>query len=74
MANYYDLTATYGRQYKTAAAAIADWNANKDFAGDFQLGFKPVNKQDLARFDPAAVVKLRYARDTKFTVVKGGGK
>ena len=70
MAYYYELTGAYGRQYKTAAAAVADWNANKDFAGDFRLGFKPVNKADLARIDPAAVVKLRYARDTKFTVVK----
>ena len=64
---YYELQPAYGRDYKTKAQVIADWNADKDFEGDYQLGFKPVNRQDLAEGD---TVLLRYKRNTMVTSVK----
>ena len=64
---YYELSPAYGRDYKTKAEVLADWNADKDFAGDYQLGFKPVNRQQLHESD---TVILRYAKSTKLVSVK----
>ena len=57
---YYELTPAYGRDYKTKVEVLAAWDAGKDFEGDHQLGFKLVNKADLAKHDPNARPMLRY--------------
>lgn len=73
--NFFELAPAYGRDYRNAAAAKADWLADKDWNGDYQLGFKPVNRTDLRRAFPGGFsVTLRYDRNRKLTVVteKGG--
>lgn len=71
--NYFELAPAYGRDYKNAAAAKADWVADKDWEGDFSLGFKPVNRTDLRRaFPDGFTVNLRYDRHRKVTVVREG--
>ena len=57
------LTPAYGRDYKTAKAAKADWNDNKDFVvSDFfspwdgqyinkELGFQTEDRNIILRFD-----------------------
>lgn len=67
MANFFELTPAYGRDYKTKAEVIAAWKADKDFEGDYQLGFKPVNRQDIPK--PCSVM-LRYKRNTMVAMVK----
>jgi hypothetical protein len=64
---YYELTPAYGRDYKNAAAVKADWESDKDFKGDFQLGFATVNRADIPK--PCTVI-LRYDRDRKLTTIK----
>ena len=64
---FYELTPAYGRDYKTKAEVIAAFNAEKDFEGDYQLGFNLVNKQQLPK---GATVFLRYKRNTMVTSVK----
>jgi hypothetical protein len=64
---FYELTPAYGRDYKSAKEVIADFNAEKDFHGDYQMGFAYVNKQ---QFKPGDTVTLRYKKNTKLTVVK----
>ena len=36
---YITVIPAYGRDYKTAKAARADWNANKDFAETFSRSY-----------------------------------
>ena len=68
---YFELAPAYGRDYKTKAEVTAAWNAGKDFEGDFQLGFKPVNKADLERdWKGKATVNLRYKQCRQVAVVK----
>ena len=64
---YYELVPAYGRDYKSKAEVIAAWNAGKDFEGDYQLGFKPVNREDIPK---PCTVNLRYKRNTQIAVVK----
>lgn len=64
---FYELTPAYGRDYKTKAEVIAAWKADKDFEGDYQLGFKPVNRQDIPK---PCTVMLRYKRNTMVASVK----
>ncbi len=62
------LTPAYGRDYKTAKAAKADWNANKDFIiNDFFDPYdgKPANKRDM----PRKRVMLRFDNLRKITTV-----
>ena len=65
------VTPAYGRDYKSAKAAKADWNADMDFI-----------LQDISsRWDGmlcnrpqmSGSVKLRYARNTRVIVVEGSG-
>lgn len=63
------LQPAYGRDYKTAAAVKADWNANKDFViADMFSGNagRMINKQDAG----GQSHNIRYARNTKVVVVK----
>jgi hypothetical protein len=59
----YTLTGAYGRDYTSRAAALADWNAGKDFR---VYGSGPVvNKADA---DAAGLtVRIRYDRLTRCT-------
>ena len=66
MAQYFELEPAYGRDYKTAQEARAAWEAGKDFLGDVQLGFKPVNIQDIPK--PSTVL-LRYSGNRKLVTV-----
>jgi hypothetical protein len=64
---HYELYPAYGRDYKTAAAVKSAFLAGKDFEGDYQLGFKPVNLPQLRIGDS---VILRYCQNRKLAVVK----
>ncbi len=64
---YYELTPAYSRDYKNAAEVKAAWTSGKDFEGDYQLGFKPVNIEDIPK---PCTVNLRYAKQRKLAVVK----
>ena len=57
---YFELSPAYGRDYKSAAQVKADFDANKDFMGDYQLGFSLVNK---AQLPIGCTVLLRYNRN-----------
>lgn len=64
---YYELTQAYGRDAKTKTEVIADWEADKDFTGDYQLGFQYINKSCIPK---PCTVNLRYKRNTQVAVVK----
>jgi len=66
MSTYYELEPAYGRDYKSAKEVKQAWDENKDFMGDYPLGFKLVNKQDIPK--PCTVL-LRYKKLTKVTTV-----
>lgn len=57
---YYELTPAYGRDYKTKAEVIAAFESGKDFAGDYNLGFRLCNKE---AFKPGDTVNLRYKKN-----------
>jgi len=64
---YYELTPAYGRDYKTKADVIAAWNDDKDFEGDYQLGFNRINRADIPK---PCTVNLRYKGNRSVAVVK----
>jgi signal transduction histidine kinase len=64
---YFELAQAYGRDARTAAAVKADWLADRDFVGDFQLGFAYVN---LSSIPKPCTVNLRYRGNTLVCVVK----
>ena len=66
MANYYELAPAYGRDYTTASAAKAAWNAGKDWTGDYQTGFRPINKPQI---EIGSTVVLRFSQSRKFVSV-----
>lgn len=52
----------YGRDYKSAKEAVADWEANKDFLiNDFSSQFdgKYINRLQVP---PNSVIKIRYKK------------
>ena len=66
-----ELVPAYGRDYKSAKAVKADFDANKDFIiVDFHSPYygKAINKQDIA-VDGAHVL-LRYDRLRKVVAIK----
>lgn len=65
---YLTVTPAYGRDYKSKQAAIADWEANKDFINQGMSGGTYVNKQDVP---PGTTVNIRYKRMTQVAGVKG---
>lgn len=67
---YFELTPAYGRDYKTKAAVIADWKGDKDFRGDYSLGFMVVNRTDLLNQFKSFTVNLRYKGNRNVTVVR----
>lgn len=69
---YVVVTPAFGRDYKSAKAAKADWDAGKDFIiNDFTSRWdgKPINKED-AKGAGIGSVNIRFARGTKVAVVK----
>jgi hypothetical protein len=64
---YFELSPAYGRDYKTKAEVIAAWREGKDFDGNYQLGFKPVNIEDIPK---PCTVNLRYKGQRMVAVVK----
>jgi hypothetical protein len=66
------LTPAYGRDYKSQAAALADFEAGKDFIiADFTSPWdgKPANKQSMIEAGIGRV-QIRYSRLTKVFSVK----
>ncbi|HEY1705638.1 MAG TPA: hypothetical protein VGG75_38625 [Trebonia sp.] len=66
---YLTVVPAYGRDYRSKAAVLADWNAGNDFrivqAGHKEDG-RYINKDD----KPAGVtLQIRYAKLTKVTLV-----
>jgi len=61
-----DLTVTpsYGRDYKTAAEVMVDWNANKDFT--CSNGRTQINKQDA---QPGMTIRFRFAKLRKVHII-----
>ena len=57
--SFYELSPAYGRDYKSAAEVKEAWATGQDFQGDYNLGFKPVNINDIPK--PCTVL-LRYKR------------
>ena len=64
---FIELTPAYGRDYKKKADVIADFNANKDFEGGYDIGFKLINKEQIAK---GTTVLLRYKGNTQVASVK----
>jgi hypothetical protein len=68
---YFELQPAYGRDYKTKAEVIKAWEGDQDFIGDYQMGFKPVNRSTIMEMHNGATVNLRYCGNRKVAVVKG---
>ena len=62
------VTPAYGRDYKSKAAALADWNAHKDFTEQPSGSF--VNKEDADR--GGFKVWIRYDKLRKIVEVPNG--
>ena len=56
-----ELTPSYGRDYKSAKDVKAAFDAGKDFAGDYSVGFQTINREQIR---PGTTVLLRYKRNT----------
>ena len=72
MTRYVTVTPAYGRDYKSAKAAKADFNANKDFIlQDFMSPWdgKYAGKDDLIHSGDYDVVNIRYKRNKMITSV-----
>jgi hypothetical protein len=63
--NYRTITPAYGRDYKSAKAAEADFLGGKDFI--LQPDMKLISVSD---FMTGAEVNIRYKRLTRVTVIK----
>jgi len=64
------VTPAYGRDYRSKAAALADWEAGKDFALQGYGGSGYINQADAARYSPGATVNIRYAKLRRVAVVR----
>lgn len=63
------VSGAYGRDYKSRAGILADWNAGKDFTIR-TLGHRSyINRQDAAGMGS---ITVRYQRDRKVTVIRIG--
>lgn len=61
--NYHTLTPAYGRDYKSKAAILVDFNAGKDFI--LQPQGLPINNAQIAQ---GVTVNIRYAQLRKVAV------
>lgn len=66
------ISGAYGRDYKSKAAILADWNAGKDFIiRTFGLDDgRYINASD-AELGGIAMLQVRYAADRNVAVIKG---
>jgi hypothetical protein len=62
---YLTVSGAYGRDYNSKAAALADWNADKDFVVRSINGSGYINKTDAIA--AGVKVNIRYKRDTMIT-------
>lgn len=62
---YLTLTPAYGRDYKSKAAVMADWNAGKDFI--VQPSGQYISKNDAPK---GCTLNIRYKRLTLVCVIK----
>jgi hypothetical protein len=68
--SYIILSPAYGRDYKSAKAVLADFDADKDFVvGSFVSRGRVANKAQLAGY----TCEIRYNQFRNLTVVKVGG-
>lgn len=65
--SYLTLLPAYGRDYRSKAAVIADWNADKDFV-EAESG-KYINRTDAINYSPRSTVYIRYAKLRKIVVI-----
>lgn len=66
----YTLVPAYGRDYKSKAAVLADFDADKDFIDSgFHSSGKPVNKADIKSLG-GGEISIRYSSLRKVTVVR----
>jgi len=63
------LTPAYGRDYKSKAEVLKDWNEGKDFVNTFGSGTY-CNKADAEKYAVGESVFIRYAKLTKVVQVK----
>lgn len=67
------LVPTYGRDYTTAAAALADFKVNKDFKVmdiSCQWDGKPANRADIIEYSPhIKTVKIRFNKREDFCFI-----
>lgn len=68
---YCELSPAYGRDYKTQTEAKTAFNEGKDWAGDFNLGFKTCSIRD---FEDGTPVLLRYNKLKSVVSLKVGQK
>ncbi len=62
------LTPAYGRDYKSAKAAKADWDGGKDFVYNDMMS--PFNGKYCSKSDLTGSHQLRYDKLRKVTIVK----
>lgn len=63
------VSGAYGRDYRSAKAALADWNAGKDFQmRDVFSGGSYVNKADVLNDSRVSFVSIRFNNDRGVTV------
>jgi hypothetical protein len=63
--NYATITPAYGRDYKSAKEAVADFEANKDF--QIQPSGQYINKEQIAT---GITVHIRYKNQTRDVLVE----
>jgi hypothetical protein len=63
------ITPAYGRDYTTQKAALAGWNADKDFMLNMAVRKLPTNRQDMNR-DGEPLLKLRFNKLQKVVIIK----
>jgi len=67
------LQPAFGRDYKSKAAVLADFDANKDFIlndRDSRWDNKPINKEQIEETYPGQKVNIRYSNNKKVMVVQ----
>ena len=65
--HYITLVPAYGRDYRSKAAVLADWNSGKDFQ-DTQTG-QYINKEDAIKYGNGAQFSARYKRLTMIVIL-----
>lgn len=70
--NTITVTPAYGRDYRSKAAALEDWETDKDFILEDPTSpwyGKPCNKSALESEMPNASVRIRYNKKTQVALV-----